>query len=133
MLAFFCAYIDNLILKCIRKSRGPVIVKFFFNKKQTVGRLMLSDLKSYYKMIIINTLRQDFPRGPVVKTLPSNAGAMGSIPGLEARILHGSQPKNQNIKQKQYHKKFNKEFKNGLHTHTHIHTHTHTQSFKKVL
>ena len=61
---------------------------------------MLPGLKSYYKMIIINTLRKDFFGGPVVKTLPSNAGGMGSIPGLEARITHGSQPKNQTIKQK---------------------------------
>ena len=27
----------------------------------------------------------DFPRGPVVKTLPSNAGDAGSIPGGELR------------------------------------------------
>ena len=59
---------------------------------------MLPDLKSYHKMTIINTLRRDFFGGLVVKTLPSNAGGMGSIPGLEARIPHGSQPKNQNIK-----------------------------------
>ena len=52
-----------------------------------------------------------FPGGPVVKTLPSNAGDRGSIPCWSAKIPHGSVPKNQNIKQKQ----FNKDFKNGSH------------------
>ena len=46
---------------------------------------------------------------------PSNAEAMGSIPEWGAKIPHASQPKNQNIKQKQYHNKFNKDFKNGPH------------------
>ena len=36
------------------------------------------------------------PGGPVVKTLPSNAGGVGSIPGQGAKIAHAS--KNQNIK-----------------------------------
>ena len=36
----------------------------------------------------------DFPGGPVVKTLPSNAGGEGSIPGWGAKIPHASQPKN---------------------------------------
>ena len=36
----------------------------------------------------------------VLKTLPSNAGVVGSIPGWGAKIPHASQPKNQNIKQK---------------------------------
>ena len=35
---------------------------------------------------------------------------MGSIPGQGAKILHASQPVNQNIKQKHYSKKFNKDF-----------------------
>ena len=30
---------------------------------------------------------KDFPGGPVVKNLPSNAGDMGSIPGQETKIL----------------------------------------------
>ena len=49
----------------------------------------------------------DFPGGPVVKTSPSNAGG--------AKIPHASQPKKQNIKQKQNCNKFNKDFKNGPH------------------
>ena len=42
-------------------------------------------------------------------------GGVGSIPGQGAKIPHASGPKNQNIKQKQYCNKFNKDFKNGLH------------------
>ena len=54
----------------------------------------------------------------MVKTLPSNAGGMGSIPGWGAKIPHASRPKNQNIKQKRYCNKFNKDFKNGPHQKT---------------
>ena len=57
----------------------------------------------------------DFSGGPVVKTSPSNAGGAGSTPGRGAKIPHAFQPKNQNIKQKQYCNKFNKDFKNGPH------------------
>ena len=35
----------------------------------------------------------DFPGGPVVKTSPSNAGGVGSIPGRGAKIPHASRPK----------------------------------------
>ena len=49
---------------------------------------------------------RDLPGNPVIKILPSNAGGMGLIPGWEAKILHASQPKHQNIKQKQYCNKF---------------------------
>ena len=43
---------------------------------------------------------RDFPGGPVVKTLPSNTGGAGSIPGQGAKIPHVLQPKKQeNIKQ----------------------------------
>ena len=58
---------------------------------------------------------RDFPGGPVVKTSPSSAGRAGLIPGRGARIPHASWPKNQDIKQKQYCNKFNKDFKNGPH------------------
>ena len=40
----------------------------------------------------------------MAKTLPSNAGGVGSIPGQDAEIPHASQPKkknNNNINQKQ--------------------------------
>ena len=69
-----------------------------------------------------NELR-DFLGGPVVKTLPSNAGGESSIPGCEAKIPHAhrakkkkkGKKKTQNLKQKQCCKKFNKDFKNGPH------------------
>ena len=35
----------------------------------------------------------DFPGGPVVKTLLSSAGGMGSIPGQGAKIPHASRLK----------------------------------------
>ena len=48
-----------------------------------------------------------FPGSPAVKTLISNTGSVGSIPGQGAEILHALGPKSQNIKQKQYCNKFN--------------------------
>ena len=47
----------------------------------------------------------------MVKTSPSSAGGMGLIPNRGAKIPHAFQPKKQNIKQKQYNNKFNKDFK----------------------
>ena len=55
----------------------------------------------------------DFNGSPVVKILPSNAGGAGSIPVWGDKIPCASQPKTQNIKQKQYCNKLNKDFKNG--------------------
>ena len=52
------------------------------------------------------------PGCPVVRTLPSNAGSVSSIPGLRAQIPHALWPKIQNIKWKPYCNKFNKDFKN---------------------
>ena len=57
----------------------------------------------------------DFPGSPVVKTSTSDAGGLSSIPGRGAEIPHASWPKKQNIKQRQYCNKFNKDFKNGPH------------------
>ena len=51
----------------------------------------------------------------MVKTSPSNAKDAGSSPGQGAKISHASQPKSQNIKQKQYCDKFNRGFINGPH------------------
>ena len=47
----------------------------------------------------------------MAKTSPSSTGAVGLIPGQETKILHALQLKSQNIKQKQYCNKFNKDFK----------------------
>ena len=52
----------------------------------------------------------------MVRTSPSNAGGLGSIPGQGAKIPNASWPKNQNIKQpKQYCNKLMKTFKNDPH------------------
>ena len=56
----------------------------------------------------INWVGRDFPGGPVVKTLLSNAGGVGSMPGQGAKIPLASWPKKQNRKQKRYCNKFNK-------------------------
>ena len=56
-----------------------------------------------------------FPDSSGVKTVPSSAGGTGSsVPGWGTKIPRASY-KNQNIKQKQYCNKLNKDFKNGPH------------------
>ena len=88
--------------------------------------MQLLDLSSFmlYKFTYIQTSK-DFPDSPVVKLLPCNArGVVGSIPGQEAKIAHALGPKNQNIKQKRYCNKFNKDLKKekpSIHKHTHTH------------
>ena len=52
----------------------------------------------------------DLPGSLLAETSPSNAGVAGLIPSWGARIPHASQPKKQNIKQKQNCNKFNKDF-----------------------
>ena len=61
--------------------------------------------------ILVENLGFGFPGCLVVKTLPSNAGGMGSIPGWGDKIHHALQPQTQNIKERQYGYKFNKYFK----------------------
>ena len=56
---------------------------------------------------------EDFSGGPVAESSPPNAGGVSLIPGQEAKIPHASGHKNNNIKQKQYCNKYNKEFLNG--------------------
>ena len=57
----------------------------------------------------------EFCGGPVVKTLPYNGGGVGSIPGQLAKKPYALWPKKQNIKNKQYCNKLNKDFKNSPH------------------
>ena len=56
----------------------------------------------------------EFPGSPVVKSVPSRAGGVCPIPGLEVKISHASGPKNQNIKQ--YCNKFNTDLKKKKNT-----------------
>ena len=51
----------------------------------------------------------------MVRTLPSNAGGAGSIPGRGPGIPHGLRPGSQGIEQRQYCNKFNRDFKNDPH------------------
>ena len=59
--------------------------------------------------------RGNFHSGLVVNTWPSSAEGVGSILGRGTKIPCASWPKNQNIQQKQYYNKFNKNFYNGPH------------------
>ena len=70
---------------------------------------MTSKSFHYSSISLSFKLLGDFPGGPAVKTLPSSAGAVGSIPGQGAEIPYASRPKSQNMKQKQYCNKFNKD------------------------
>ena len=56
----------------------------------------------------------DFTGGSVIKNSPSSARRARLIPGQGTKIPHASRPKHQNIKQKQYCNKFNKDFKTDL-------------------
>ena len=60
-----------------------------------------------------NGWKGDFPGSAMVMISPSNERGSGSIPGQGAKIPHASQPRNQNIKQKQYCNKSITDFKNG--------------------
>ena len=60
----------------------------------------------------IKTVFRDFL---VVGTSPFNAGGAGLIPGWGAGVPHALGPKGQNIKQKQYCNKLNKDSKTGPH------------------
>ena len=66
----------------------------------------------------------DFPGGAVVKTLPSNAGGVGSILGREAKIPRARGQKKQNTKQKQCCNRFDKDFKKASYQ-SHIYLNIH--------
>ena len=81
--------------------------------------LILSRLWMYSRLPTSDTVERsvydlvsgDLPGGPVVKTSSSNVGGVGLIPSQGAKIPHVLQSKKQNIKQKPYSNKFNKDFK----------------------
>ena len=62
---------------------------------------------------ILNTGPRGFCGDPVVRTSPLNAGVVGSVLGLGAKITPASWPPIQNLKQKQYCNKFSKDFENN--------------------
>ena len=51
----------------------------------------------------------------MVETSPSNTGDVGSVSGQGTEIPPALQPKNQNVRQRQYCNEFSKDFKNGPH------------------
>ena len=51
----------------------------------------------------------------MVRTLPSNAGSAGSIPGQGATVPYASQPQNLNII-KRYGKKFSEDFREKIYS-----------------
>ena len=55
--------------------------------------------------------KRDFPGDPVVKTSLSNAEGVGSVPCWGTKMPCDLWPKYQNIRQKQYCNRFNKDFK----------------------
>ena len=62
---------------------------------RVVGKYRLSPARKG-RGVLKQVIFWDFPGGPVVKTLPSNAGGAGLIPGRGAEIPHASWPNNQN-------------------------------------
>ena len=93
---------EALWLDCIWIARDLYLAFFL------LPTLLLKNFRSVGK---VKEQFRDFPGGPVVKTSPSNAE--GLIPGWGGKIPHASRLRNQNIKQKQYCNKFNKDVKNG--------------------
>ena len=67
------------------------------------------------KQPLFKSCERDFPGSPGVKACPSSTRGAGSITGWGTKTPHTWGPKTQNIKQKQYYKKFNKHFENGPH------------------
>ena len=115
----FCSI--SLVKKCVLLITPPGnvgSVDYLFvslMKENWNGVCIVSPHSSQYLWSFKKRWTWDFPGSPVVKTLPSSAVGGGSVPGRGAKIPHASRPKHQNINQKQYCNKFNKNFKIGTH------------------
>ena len=92
--------VGNKLEDSEREEGRPRHAREAEGEKRAVGTSSCSDQGMRAVHTVKNLALRDFPGGPVVKTLPSNAGGVGSIPGLGTKIPHASQPKNQNIKKK---------------------------------
>ena len=114
MLALFYLYFPSLS-PCFLSFASQIMSFYDFKFVQCFGNQIFHlQFYQFFKRILWG----DFPGGPVVGTSPSNAGGWGAglIPGRGAGIPHASGPKNQNVEQKQYCNKFNKDLKkNGPH------------------
>ena len=69
--------------------------------------MSIENYKRLYNELLIEM--REFSSGPVVKTSPSNAGDVGSIPVQETKVPRALGPKNQNIRQKQHCNKYNED------------------------
>ena len=97
---FICCLFQHL-LKMTSMDDPPLFVQML----QLCSKFLLTDEWDY---------SGDFSSGPGAESLPSNAGALGSIPGEATKIPHASLAKETNTDQKQYCNKFNKDFKKNL-------------------
>ena len=79
------------------------LIKINEKKRKIISICSLSHL------IPIKVPGKAFSGSLMVKTSPSNAEDVGSIPDQGAKITQALQPREQNIRQKQYCKKFNKD------------------------
>ena len=94
-------YLKN-ILKASLRVLGPGNMNTFENSLRTIF-IQIQSKANFFKILRRELGRKerdggDFLGGLVVKTLPSNAGGVGLIPGSRAKIPHASWLKNQNIK-----------------------------------
>ena len=68
----------------------PTVTRQVFDANSKLG-LKKKRASHYFRVMRLKISRgRDFPGSPVVKTLPSNAGDVGSIPGWGDKIPHAS-------------------------------------------
>ena len=65
-----------------------------------------------HRYSFLNIILEDFPADPVVRTSLSSAMVWSLVRKLSSHMTQGQKNPTQNIKQKQYCGKFNKDFKN---------------------
>ena len=94
----------------------PLVCQLYIEKGSgnTHPCLVPSLRRKVFCLIINSEIIVASPGSPVYRQ-PYNAGGVGSIPSWGMEILHASPVKNQNIKQKQYCNKFNKDFLKMVH------------------
>ena len=85
-----------------------------FHKQKLTIPTLLSQL-CYCKLAIKIYLRRDFPGGRWLYLHFPVQGAKVCFPIREVKSHMAWRPERQNLKQKQYYNKFNKDFKNGPH------------------